>query len=345
MAHAQSVLHCVYVDISQVRMQAASFLELATLEGHTAGVQGVAVSGDSQLIASSSEDKSIRIWDVATARCKHTLEEHQGWVTCVDFSPDDTLLASGSHDNTVKIWELVGGAAPTVLRTLEGHTDFVKDIEFSPDGKRLASASCDMKMIIWDTQSGKKLLTCCGHDGWTYCLAWSPDGKHVASGGMDGCVQLWSADHGALVTPQSLRGHKGIVFSLAFGAVARGLLASCGEDRNIILRNLVEEGEEVKGTVTRTLRGHKSGVVSIALSPDDVYVASASWDKTVLLWEVATGQLLREMQRHTGEVLVLAWLRNGECIVSGSKDKTLRTWGVALKVCCHVYVLMRPNTT
>jgi WD40 repeat protein len=78
---------------------------LQTLEGHSDFVTSVAFSHDSQLLASASWDKTVKIWDATTGSCKQTLEGHSYFVTSVAFSHDSQLLASASQDNTVKIWD------------------------------------------------------------------------------------------------------------------------------------------------------------------------------------------------------------------------------------------------
>jgi WD40 repeat protein len=66
----------------------------------------VAYSPDGRLLASGSTDKTVRIWDLATAREIRTLVGHSDWVTGVTFSPDGSRLASSSYDRTVKIWDV-----------------------------------------------------------------------------------------------------------------------------------------------------------------------------------------------------------------------------------------------
>ena len=82
----------------------------------------------------------------------------------------------------------------------------------------------------------------------------------------------------------------------------------------------------------RTLRGHTRAVKSISLSPHDTYMASASYDKTVRLWEVATGQQVRVLEGHTDWVMSVTWSRDGEYIVSGGEDKSVRLWEADVKV-------------
>jgi WD40 repeat protein/tRNA A-37 threonylcarbamoyl transferase component Bud32 len=293
-------------------------LLLNTLEGHSRAVNSVAFSPGSKLLASGSDDKTIKLWDLATGTLRSTFGGDMTVVWTVAFSPDGKLLASGSSDQTIRLWDLATG---TLHSTLKGHLYVVWTVAFSPDGKRLASGSKDKTIKLWDSTTGALLDTLEGDMEEIWSVAFSPDGKMLASGSSDWTIRLW--DLATRTLHSTLEGHLNRVWTVAFSPDGRQL-ASGSDDNTIKLWDLAT------GDLRSTFKGHLKGVWTIAFSPDGKLLASGSHDRTIRLWDSATGTLRGTLEGGMKEVWAVAFSPDGKMLASGSTDPTIRLWGPTL---------------
>jgi len=273
---------------------------VSTLQGHTSPVSAIALlpqgmertgsdrlphllptsARNGQLLASSSDDRTIKLWDLKRGECLQTLWGHQGCVQSLAVSPDGSLLASGSHDHTIKFWEWRSGEC---LQTLEGHMHRVKSVAFSPQGLLLASGSDDHTVKLWEMQTGVCLRTLEGHQDWVLSVAFSPDGQWVASASGDRTIKIWDVQTGACL--QTLTGHDQRVRSIGFSP--DGTTVVSGSDDST-----VKLWDVTTGAGLRTLLGHRGTIWSVAVSPDGQLIASGSEDETIKLWSIETGACL-----------------------------------------------------
>ena len=119
-------------------------------------MNAVTFSQDGSLLASGSDDRTVRLWDPRTGQEIQTLKGHTGSVNAVAFSQDGSLLASGSYDDTVRLWDPRTGQE---IQTLKGHTHSVYAVAFSQDGSLLASGSYDGTVRLWDLRTGQEVQT------------------------------------------------------------------------------------------------------------------------------------------------------------------------------------------
>ncbi len=239
-----------------------------------------------------------------------------GSILSVAFSPDGQLFATGDEDCKVCIWRVVDGSLVAVC---SGHTNFVWSVAFSPDSEMLASGSGDRKIRLWKVSDGTQKKELEGHTSWIRAVAFSPDGKTLASGASDHMVKLWDVCTGqCLHTLSSVSGHMSWVWSVAFNR--KGQLASGGDD------SMVKLWDVDKGKFLDDFPGHKSGVRSVAFSPDENTLASAGGDGTIRLWDVTSGKCKSSDSINSWIYSITFSPTDNNLLASGSSDGCIRLW-------------------
>jgi WD40 repeat protein len=299
-----------------------------TLNGHSRCVYHAVFRPDGKRLASSSKDKSVKLWDADSGKEIRTLRGHSGEVYSSAFSPDGKQLATASEDRTVKLWDADSGEE---LRTFQGHKGDVYNVAFSPDGRTLASASQDQTVRLWDIDTGKMIKILSGHTARVCTAAFSPDGRRVAasspstpapdSENASGQVILWDAASGKEVLSFAVRDAG--VLALAFSPDGRRLAGAC-------LDKTVKVWELATGREALCMKGHTLPVYHVAFRPDGRALASCSgdWSKRdsgeVKLWALPSGRETLSFRPHTLPIWSVAFHAEGRRLATTAGLYTLK---------------------
>jgi WD40 repeat protein len=284
------------------------------------GAQGprlVALSSDGERLACSWHDGDrcpIGIFDATSGRQTAHCAGHQVGLYSLTFSPDGTRLASGGEDRVARLWDAASGA---LLATCRGHSSRVLSIAFSPNGARFVTASSDQTARQWNAATGREVEAPYDrHTGEVAFALYSPDAEWIASAGRERTIRIWRATGRQDLA--ILHGHAGLVTALAFAPDGHQLASLSGPGAEG--DDTVRVWDVDAGATLPVLRGHTRAVYPVVISPDGSWIASASYDGTLRIWDAATGEP-RAALRGSSTARSLAFSPDSRWLLSGSDSK------------------------
>jgi WD40 repeat protein len=333
---------------------------LHELFGHTNAVLRVAF-GSNDVLASGSDDRTVRLWDLKTARERAVYQGHTAGVLGLAINPDGTRIASTSKDQTIKLWNAGRDPRGLAITVQSGSGEFVANLTFSPDSQALLvlhGTKQKHALQSWDAVSGalrktRRLplphITHIPHR--YYCM--SGDGRRCA--GLDPAdpraIVVWDLETAAKVATVhcqqtdakvSALSHDGQTIAFAgwvlkpsekAGALLAELIigdASTGAER---LRLALPPGKRVE---TMALSAHGRHLAAVVRHPlrQDKPLAPASPE--VILWDTATGrELARLAYRHESTILGLAFSPDGTRLASASAGGFVDVWETTTGQRCY----------
>ncbi|HEY7423541.1 MAG TPA: sigma-70 family RNA polymerase sigma factor [Gemmataceae bacterium] len=288
---------------------------------------------------------AIRLWDVATGKEVGPTAGSPPLAFGVTASPDGRMLAF--REENIRLWDMGRGRE---IGSLPSSPEGVLSLSISPDGKTLASGACENVISLWDIDSRKRIRQLKGDEknaGLAYgqfnAVAFAPHGKTLASAGTDGAIRLWDAANGKEMRRLSLLDHPDDFCeadAVAFSPDGRTLAASgrgkadsskvCLWDvatgRQLTHLNAHLNDPTDKGPGPLSLPAGPIVQPKIVFSPGGRMLAMHRWQKTIPVWEAATGRQCLLLEGHEQSTVCVAFAPDGRTLASASWDNTIRLW-------------------
>ncbi len=302
---------------------------LHKLSSHQAPVLAVEYSPDGSLIASGSEDNTVRLWDSGDGSLVYELDGHTDFVNDLTFSPDGSILASGSNDGTVRMWKVDDGH---LIREIDSILlERVLKVAFSPAGNLIAVGGhrCFVELrhvssgIFFRTIPQPECVERYNGPVAYWGIDFIADGQEIVTGEGRACcggsVQRREVER--YTPPTLLEGYKLRVRDLDISPDDSTLTIAFIGSSVFWLMDVAD------GSLLQTFEGHTFRVNSVVFSPDGDLIASGARDGLIGLWTL-DGTLLSLLDGHTEAVNSVAFSPKGGSLASASDDGAVIVWGV-----------------
>lgn len=286
-----------------------------TFNAHAGPVSALAYSGDGKSVLTTGEDKTLRIWSVASGTLQRTINMSHGPATSLTVS--GRYAATGHKDGTTDVWDLAAGTRIAELRRNEAP---IWSVSFTRAG-RLAVAGHDWTVALWDIRRpGAPIHVFDDHKNPVQTVSLSNGGNLLASGGADRQLKLINLN--TLDTIRTYRKQRDFVTAAAFSPDDR-LIASGTLNGSL---SIFKTGSRSR---VRQIRGHDAEIKALAFSPDGRLLVSASKDGTIRVRETRRWRTIKTLPDHRGSVNAVAFAPDGKTFATTGADGNIRVWATA----------------
>ena len=289
---------------------------LKRLIGHKNRVVYAAFSPDGKTLATSSWDKTIRLWNASTGTSQEVLRGHSHIVDRVYFSEDLRYLVSYAEDFSARVWDLSTGSA---VARLTGHKDDLTHVALTKDASLILTTSLDKTARLYRGPSGE-LLAVLPHDSEVLYGVITPDGRYAATATRSGTLTLWDLLDPSSPKPLRINVHAQPITALSLPPNQQGVLT------------LSVDGTAAyyswEGQLLARLTGARHALQAAAFAPASDRVVIAAADSLLRLYEIPSGKLLATFSHkgHKGIPYAVTFSPSGLHILSIGTDQKAILW-------------------
>ncbi|KAM0952658.1 putative transcription factor WD40-like family [Dioscorea sansibarensis] len=307
------------------------------LEGHSLEVSACAWSPTDSLLAVGSSDSMALIWKISDDLSKiynsnsdvryliHPNTKNNGLdgVSTLAWNGEGELLATGSFDGLASIWSKNG----ELKKALDNHKETIFFIAWNGKGDFLLTGSNDNRVVVWDTNTWESMQEVAFDSEQLLGVAWRNDTSFAACS-TDKRICVYN--NGEPQPVKTFSGYQEEVHGINWNPTG-SLLASYSHGRSIKIWSLERDEslhDLMHNEIVHTVRWSPTGPGTNNPSKPYSFLASASEDRTVKVWDCVHGQLLYSFSGHRASVVELEFRPDGEYLASASEDQHLLIWNI-----------------
>jgi WD40 repeat protein len=306
-------------------------------------IRGLAVIPAGTHVLTAADDKTAKLWNLATGAAERTFPGGDGACNAVTVNKNSQLVAVGGADKTVRLYNLADAKPAGTLPT----PGVIRGLAFSPNNATLAAACEDKSILTWNVAftpgqpmppTFGKVLQTYAHAGPVTDVVFAADNVTLYTGSQDKTAKAWKI---ATDAPTKNLAHPNLVDAVAFNQAGTMLATGCHD--GIVRIWDVAKGMVLKQTPAHTIMiagqaAQPAPVYCVAWSPDGKQVVSGSFDHSMKLWDATAGTLVKEFKGykekefdkgHTDGVFCVAFSPDGKTLASGSSDRSIKLWNAA----------------
>ncbi|XP_072513698.1 PWP2 small subunit processome component [Salminus brasiliensis] len=286
-------------------------------EGNCSNLTAAAFHKNTRILVTGFASGAFHLHELPDFDLIHSLSISDQRISAIAMNPTGDWIGFGcSGLGQLLVWEW---QSESYVFKQQGHFNNMASLAYSPDGQYLATGGDDGKVKVWNTTSGLCFVTFTEHTSSVTNVTFTTSGFVVVSASLDGTVRAFDLhryrNFRTLTSPRPTQ-----FSSLAVDVSGELVCAGAQDSFEIFLWSMQT------GRLLEVLSGHEGPVSCLCFSPVQSVLASASWDKTVRLWDMLDSWHTREILRLNSDGLTVTYRPDGQELAVATLDGEITFW-------------------